>query len=145
MKKTVELATRFLDNVIEVNNYPLKEIDEMTRSNRKIGLGVMGWADLLIMLGIGYGSDLAVEVGEKVMKFITDTSRDYSVTLAAERSTFPNFKGSIFDVKGGRRSGMRPAPPSPRPARSRSLPTAPAASSRSLRSLMFVRSSTRTN
>jgi ribonucleoside-diphosphate reductase alpha chain len=103
LKKTVELATRFLDNVIEVNNYPLKEIDEMTRSNRKIGLGVMGWADLLIMLGIGYGSDLAVEVGEKVMKFITDTSRDYSVTLAAERSTFPNFKGSIFDVKGGKK------------------------------------------
>jgi ribonucleoside-diphosphate reductase alpha chain len=103
LKKTVENATRFLDNVIEVNNYPLKEIDEMTRSNRKIGLGVMGWADILIMLGVPYGSDDAVELGEKVMKFITDTSRDYSVTLAEERGTFPNFEGSIFDVKGGKK------------------------------------------
>jgi ribonucleoside-diphosphate reductase alpha chain len=103
LKKTVETSTRFLDNVIEVNNYPLKEIDEMTRSNRKIGLGVMGWADLIITLGIPYGSDEAVELGEKIMKFITDTSRDYSVILAEERGLFPNFEGSIFDVKGGKK------------------------------------------
>ncbi|TLM67247.1 MAG: vitamin B12-dependent ribonucleotide reductase [Deltaproteobacteria bacterium] len=98
--RTVDLATRFLDNVIEVNKYPIQQIDEMTRSNRKIGLGVMGWADMLILLGLPYDSDEAVALGEQLMKFLTDRARAASRQLAAERGAFPNFKGSIFDGKG---------------------------------------------
>jgi len=102
LKKTVRLAARFLDNVIEVNNYPIPQIGEMTRSNRKVGLGVMGWADMLILLGIPYDSQEAAALGEKVMKFITDEARQVSLELGAERGAFPNFKGSVFDKKGAK-------------------------------------------
>ena len=99
LAQVVELGTRFLDNVIEVNKYPIPQIDEMTRANRKIGLGVMGWADMLILLGIPYNSDAAIELGDRVMKFINDKSHMTSQVLAKARGAFPNFEGSIFDGK----------------------------------------------
>jgi ribonucleoside-diphosphate reductase alpha chain len=99
--KVARLSVQFLDNVIEMSSFPLPQVAEMARGNRKIGLGVMGLAHLLIRLGIPYNSREALDTASEVMRFIQNQGRQRSAELAAERGVFPNFKGSIYDRPGG--------------------------------------------
>ncbi|MBN1871920.1 MAG: vitamin B12-dependent ribonucleotide reductase [Candidatus Omnitrophica bacterium] len=99
----VRMSTHFLDNVIDMNKFPLAIIREKTRENRKIGLGVMGFADMLIKLGIPYDSQEALDIADKMMKFILDTAMMASSELAEKRGEFPSYKKSVYYEKGGPR------------------------------------------
>ncbi len=96
LEKTIRTAVHFLDNVIEVNKYPLEEIDRVTRSTRKIGLGVMGFADMLLYLGVPYNSEDGVAIGETVMEFVNTIGHEESRKLAESRGAFPLFEESIY-------------------------------------------------
>lgn len=100
LAETVRLAVRFLDDVIDMNAYPVPAIGEMTRQTRKIGLGVMGWADLLFNLGISYSSEEALELARRTMAFIREHADAASAALAAERGVFPAWEGSIYGPAG---------------------------------------------
>ncbi len=96
LERTVKTGVHFLDNVIDANEYPIPEIEETTKANRKIGLGVMGWAELLIKLEIPYDSEEAVSLADEVMGFISEKAREKSVELGRKRGSFPNFEGSTW-------------------------------------------------
>jgi ribonucleoside-diphosphate reductase alpha chain len=95
-RRVTRLATHFLDNVIDANQYPLPEIHELAHDIRRIGLGVMGFADLLIRLGIPYNTDEGVEVGRRIMEFMDEEAKQESERLAAQRGTFPEWERSIW-------------------------------------------------
>jgi ribonucleoside-diphosphate reductase alpha chain len=96
LERVVRLSIRFLDDVIEMNPYPLPAIDRTVKANRRVGLGVMGWADLLFVMGIPYDSEEAIELGDRLMGFIKEKTHDQSSRLAEERGPFPNWKESIY-------------------------------------------------
>lgn len=98
--RVVMSAVHFLDNVIDANRYPLKEIERMTKGNRKVGLGVMGFAQALLELGIPYNSEEALKKADEIMGFISKTARKASMELAEKRGSFPNYKGSVWEKRG---------------------------------------------
>ena len=96
LRETVRNAVHFLDNVVDANVYQIRETADITHANRKIGLGVMGFADMLIMLGVPYDSEEAVNLGEQVMAFIEEKAHEKDWEIGQKRGSFPNFKGSIY-------------------------------------------------
>ena len=103
LARTVKTAVRFLDNVIDANQFPLEQIEEMTKKTRKIGLGIMGFADMLVMMGVPYNSSEALKIAEDLMRYINDKATEASEDLAKERDVFPAFSGSVYDGPEGPR------------------------------------------
>ena len=103
LKEVVHLSTKFLDNVIDANKFPVEKIEKMARTTRKIGLGYMGFADLLMLLGIPYNSGAGLEMAERVMSFLEDESHSESEILAESRGVFPGWYGSTYDKEGLKR------------------------------------------
>jgi ribonucleoside-diphosphate reductase alpha chain len=103
LREAVSLSVRFLDGVVEANRYPTPEIHDACHANRKIGLGVMGWADLLFKIGIRYDSEEALNIARRLGKFIRDCAWDADTELADVRGTFPNWKGSVWETKHHRK------------------------------------------
>lgn len=106
LEKVTRIAVRFLDNGVSVSKYPLRQIARMAKSNRRIGLGVMGWADMLYQLGVGYNTEEGLRLAEKVMKLINETAVDESIGLAGEKGVFPNWKGSEYEKRGVKRRNL---------------------------------------
>ncbi len=102
MERSIRTAVHFLDNVIDMNKYPIPEIEKCTKDNRKIGLGVMGFARSLFRLGIQYDSEAGVEMGARIMKFISETGYDESIRMAEQRGVYPSWKGSLHEARGQR-------------------------------------------
>ena len=100
LEKTVFTSVRLLDNVVAMNRYPIPQIEEVSKGIRRIGLGVMGWADLLLLLGIPYDSEDALVVGEGVMSFIQEKANEASAALAEEREVFPDWEDSVYGPRG---------------------------------------------
>lgn len=103
LEGVIQLAVHFLDNVIDVNKYPLPQIERLTKGNRKIGLGIMGFADSLIKQGISYNSEEAIQYTDKLIHFFSQKANEASIKLAAERGAFPNYQKSIYAQKNGPR------------------------------------------
>ncbi|HQU30723.1 MAG TPA: adenosylcobalamin-dependent ribonucleoside-diphosphate reductase [Candidatus Brocadia sapporoensis] len=103
LEKTTRLAVHFLDNIIDINKYPLPQIERLTKGNRKIGLGIMGLADLFIKLGISYNSEKAIQCTDKIMRFFSQKANDASAKLAEERGVFPNYQKSIYAAPNSHR------------------------------------------
>jgi len=99
LRGTIQLSVRFLDNVIDINSYPIPEIEQATLGNRKIGLGIMGFADALVLMGLRYDSEEAVKFAAKVSRFLTDTAHEASEELGRARGTFSNWEGSVWDTQ----------------------------------------------
>ncbi len=100
LRKIIRQCVHFLDNVVSMNNYPIAQIRETSTSIRRIGLGVMGWADMLILMGIPYDSEVALELGQRVMQFIDETAAEASEELAGVRGNFPEWEESVYGSKG---------------------------------------------
>ena len=103
LKEVIHLSTKFLDNVIDANKFPVDKIEKMARTTRKIGLGYMGFADLLLLLGVSYNSGAGLEMAERVMSFLDEESHSESEIMAEERGVFPGWYGSTFDREGIKR------------------------------------------
>ena len=113
LARTVAVAVHLLDNVIDMNNYPIPEIEEMSKKTRRIGLGVMGFADLLVQLALPYDSEAALEVADRVMGYIQDRAHQASMDLSHTRGVFPAWEGSVYNrrLNGGEVRPMRNSAP----------------------------------